>query len=166
MPKFSKQLLEQMHDLNVRFKAILHIPTLCLSLDYNISDEFQEFLEAASEENQSTFLLSQCPDMASTLKEIRENDFITDFSKDVARDLFLEAGDFEFLIKTEVTDPQDFVFKENGEFETCGYGGWQTTQWILAKDMTQAAEIAVKEAQADWNQAMLKAKTEQGLVQA
>lgn len=166
MPKFSKQLLEQMFDANVRFGTILHIPTLCASVDDRISDEFQDFLEAAYDENQSNYLLAQCPEMAATLKEIRENDSIADFAKDVARDLLREAGEFEFLIKTDTTDPHNFIFKENGEFLTCSYGGWHTTLWILAKDMTQAAEIAVKEAQADWNKEMQKAKVEQGLVPA
>lgn len=166
MTKFSKQNLEQMFENNVRFDKILHIASLCASRNDRISDDFQDFLDAASEKRQNDFLLEQCPQMVETLKEIRENESIVDFSHDVARDLTLESGEFEFLVLTETASPRNFVFKENGEFESCSTGGWYTMQWILAKDMTHAAEVAIEQAKADWNEEMEAAKAEQGIVTA
>ncbi len=76
MTKFPRQLMSDMWDSNVRFDKILHIPTLSASSSDRISDEFQEFLGDAYEDYQNQALLEQCPALASTLKEIQENERI------------------------------------------------------------------------------------------
>ncbi len=164
MTSFSKQLVEEMFENNVRFEKILHIPTLCVSTNDRISDDFQTFLEAAYEKPQNDFLLAQCPEMASTLNEIRENDFIVEFSQDVARDLQKEASAFEFLVMTETRCSTNFIFKENGEVDSFTLGNWYSTQWMLAKSMTHAAELAIKEAISERDEEIQKAKIKQGLV--
>ena len=164
MNKFPKELLSDMYDSNVRFEKILHIPTLCASISERVSDEFQEFLGDAYEEKQSADLLAQCPTLERTLKEIRENDDIQDFAGEVAQDLYRECSDFEFLINIEIAVSYNFRFSEDGKYSSNSLGGIYQMQWILAKDMVNAAEIAIERAEALWERECEKAKREQGLV--
>ena len=152
-----------MYDSNVRFDKILHIPTLCASISNRVSDDFQEFLGDAYEEKQSADLLAQCPTLERTLKEIRENDEIEAFAGEVAHDLYRESGDFEFLINLEIAFPFNFNFNEKGEYRSNSLGGRYIMQWILAKDMVNAAEIAIERATALWERECEKARKEQGL---
>lgn len=161
MNKFPKKLLSNMYDSNVRFDTILHIPTLCASISDRVSDEFQEFLSDAFEEKQSADLLAQCPTLERTLKEIRENDDIEDFASEVAQDLYRESDDFEFLINIEIAIPYNFKFSEEGKYFSNSLGGIYQMQWILAKDMVNAAEIAIERAEAVWEKECQKARKEQ-----
>lgn len=164
MNKFPKKLLSDMYDSNVRFDKILHIPTLCASISERVSDEFQEFLGDAYEEKQSADLLAQCPTLERTLKEIRENDDIQDFAGEVAQDLYRECSDFEFLINIEIAVPYNFRFSEDGKYSSNSLGGIYQMQWILAKDMVNAAEIAIERVEALRKRECEKAKREQGIV--
>ena len=116
MSKFPRQLMSDMWDSNVRFNKILHIPTLSASMSDRISDEFQEFLSDAYEDYQNAALLEQCPALASTLKEIQDNDSIEEYSSDIARDLYKECGDFEFLVCLEMALPYNFSFNDKGQY--------------------------------------------------
>ncbi|WP_228722573.1 hypothetical protein [Acinetobacter lwoffii] len=164
MKKFPRKLLNDMYDSNVRFDKIMHIPTLICSISERVSDEFQEFLGDAYQEKQSADLLAQCPTLERTLKEIRENDDIEEFAGEIAQDLYRECGDFEFLINIEIAFPFNFSFNEKGEYRSNSLGGQYIMQWILAKDMVNAAEIAIERAEAIWERECEKAKREQGLV--
>lgn len=164
MSKFPRKLLSDMFDSNVRFDTIMHIPTLHCSMSERVSDEFQDFLGDAYEEKQNADLLEQCPSLERTLKEIRENDSIEDFAGEVAQDMYRECGDFEFLIKLEIAFPFNFQFNEKGEYRSNSLGGRYIIQWILAKDMVHAAEIAIARAEALWECECEKAKREQGLI--
>lgn len=101
-----------MWDSNVRFDTILHIPSLTASSSHRVSDDFHEFLEAAYEEHQSQELLKQCPELASTLKEIQENEEIEDYAGEIAQDIYNSCGFFDFLINVEIRMPYDFRFDE------------------------------------------------------
>ena len=160
--KFPKKLISDMYDSNVRFDKILHIPTLHACISERVSDEFQEFLEDAYQERQNKDLLAQCPSLESTLKEIRENDDIRDFAGEVAQDLYRECGDFEFLVEIEIAFPFDFSFTEDGKPRSNSLGGRYIMQWILAKDMINAAEISIELAEALWEKECKKARIEQG----
>lgn len=162
MSKFPKQLIDDMWDANVRFDSIMHIPTLVASLSGRVSDQFQDFLSDAYEDYQSSALLEQCPELASTLKEIRENDDIGDYACEVAQDFYRECGEYEFLVNLEICIPYDFRFDEHGEFRSNNLGGIYQMKWILAKDMAEAAIIATKEANAIWEKECEKAKKENG----
>lgn len=162
MTKFSKKLLGDMFDSNVHFETILHIPTLLCS--QSEPEKFKDFLGDAYNEKQSADLLAQCPSLESTLKEIRENDEIESYAGEVARDLFDQCGDFEFLIKLEISFPSRFKFNEEGKYVSNSVGGQYILQWILAKDMAHAAEIAIERAEALWERECEKAKREQGLI--
>jgi len=162
--KFPKNLLNDMYDSNVRFDKIMHIPTLICSISERVSDEFQDFLGDAYEEKQSADLLAQCPTLERTLKEIRENDRIDNFASEVAHNFYRECGDFEFLISIEIAIPYNFRFSEDGKHFSNSLGGIYQMQWILAKDMVNAAEIAIERATALWERECEKAKREQGLM--
>lgn len=161
--KFPKKLISEMYDSNVRFEKIMHIPTLIASLNERVSDEFQDFLGDAYEERQNSDLLAQCPSLERTLKEIRENENIEDFAGEVAQDLYRECGDFEFLINIEIAFPFNFSFTEEGKYRSNSLGGRYIMQWILAKDMVNAAEISIKRAEEIWERECQKARKEQGL---
>lgn len=149
--KFPKELIGEMYDSNVRFETIMHIPTLCTSSNERVSDQFQDFLESAYEERQNSDLLAQCPSLERTLKEIRENEDIECFAGEVAQDLYEECGDFEFLIQIEIAFPFNFHFTEDGKFHSNSLGGQYIMQWILAKDMMDAAQISIKRAEVIWD---------------
>lgn len=161
--KFPKKLITEMYDSNVRFETIMHIPTLCASINERVSDQFQDFLESAYEERQNSDLLAQCPSLERTLKEIRENEYIEDFAGEVAQDLYKECGDFEFLIQIEIAFPFNFSFNEEGKYRSNSLGGRYIMQWILATDMVNAAEVSIKRAEEIWERECQKARKEQGL---
>jgi len=163
MKKFPKKLLSDMFDSNVRFDKIMHIPTLLCSSSERVSDEFQDFLGDAYNEKTNADLLAQCPSLESTLKEIRENKDIEDYAGEVAQDLYRECGDFEFLINLEIAFPFNFSFTEEGKYRSNSLGGRYIMQWIVAKDMVNAAEIAIERAEALWERECEKAKIEQGI---
>ena len=162
MNKFSNKLINDMWNSNVRFDTILHIPTLTISSSERVSDEFQDFLESAYEESQSTELLKQCPALESTLKEIRENENIQYYAGDVAQEIYKDCGDFEFLIQLETRIPFNFNFDENGKYQSNSLGGAFRMHWILAKSMVHAAEIAIEHAEGVWNTECEKAKQKKG----
>ena len=164
MTKFPRQLMSDMWDSNVRFDKILHIPTLSASMSERISDEFQEFLSDAYEDYQNAALLEQCPALASTLKEIQDNDSIEEYSRDIARDLYRECGDFEFLVCLGMAIPYSFSFNARGQYLSNSLGGVYQGLWILAKDMTEAAQLAIQKAEALWEKECEKAKREKGLI--
>lgn len=113
--------------------------------------KFKDFLGDAYNEKQNADLLAQCPSLESTLKEIRENNEIESYAGEVARDLFDQCGEFEFLIKLEIAFPSRFKFNEEGKYVSNSVGGQYILQWILAKDMVNAAEIAIERAEAFGN---------------
>ncbi|MBP6114922.1 MAG: hypothetical protein KA474_09510 [Acinetobacter sp.] len=160
---FPKKLISDMWDSNVRFDTILHIPSLTASSSHRVSDGFQEFLEAAYEEHQSQELLKQCPELASTLKEIQENEEIEDYAGEIAQDIYNSCGFFDFLINVEIRMPYDFRFDEKGTYLSNSLGGMFRMQWILAKDMVHAAEIAIQIAEDIHQEEEQKARKKQGL---
>lgn len=162
MSKFSRTLINDMWDGNVRFDSIMHIPTLIVSSSERVSDQFQDFLDDAYEEHQNSALLKQCPALESTLKEIRENDDIKDHAGEVAQDLYRDC-DYEFLVKLEISIPYNFSFNEEGKYLSNSLGGYYQMQWIFAKDMTEAAEIAIKRAEELWEKECEKANREKGI---
>ena len=164
MSKFSQKLLSDMYERNVHFSKILHIPTLTAASNLRVSDDFQEFLEAASYDHQSNELLKQCAALGPTLEQIRNNVDIKNHAQEVARDLYSEAVDFEFLIQLEIRFPYNFKFDENGEYRTNSLSQDYLVTWVIAKDMVDATNIAIQKAQNIWETECQNAKKEQGLV--
>lgn len=160
--KIPNTLISDMYDSNVRFDKILHIPTLHACFSERVSDEFQEFLDDAYQERQNNDLLAQCPSIERTLKEIRDNECVEEFAGEVAQDLYRECGDFEFLIKIEIVYPYNFSFTEDGKYQSNNLGGRYIMEWILAKDMVNAAEISIERAEALHERECKKARIEQG----
>ncbi|KQD15103.1 hypothetical protein APD05_01895 [Acinetobacter nosocomialis] len=160
---FPRQLISDMLDSNVTFDTILHIPTLLASSSEQVSDKFQEFLDDAYEEWQSSLLLEQCPALKSTLKEIRENNDIKHYAGEVLQDFHRACGDFEFLIEIEIRIPFNFRFDKDGKYQSNSLGGYFRVQWILAKNMVDAAQIAIKIAEELHSVEEAKARKEQGL---
>ena len=161
--KFPRNLIQDMWNSNVFFETILHIPTLLASNSTQVSDSFQEFLSDAFEDWQNEDLKKQCPNLESTLVEIKENDDIEDYAGEVAEDIVNQCGEFEFLIKLETRMPYNFKFDENGKYRSNSLGGYFRLQWILAKNMVDAAEKAIKIAEAIHDEEEQKARKEQGL---
>ena len=161
--KFPHQLIQDMWNTNVFFETILHIPTLQASSTSSVSEQFQDFLSDAYEDWQNEDLKKQCPSLKRTLNEIRENEHIEEFANEVANDFFRECGEFEFLIKLETRMPYNFKFDENGKYRSNSLGGYFRLQWILAKNMVDAAEKAIKIAEAIHDEEEQKARKEQGI---
>ncbi|MCG7219516.1 hypothetical protein [Acinetobacter sp. AG3] len=161
--KFPRNLIQDMWNSNVFFETILHIPTLLATSSTRVSDSFQEFLSDAYEDLQNEDLKKQCPTLESTLVEIKENDHIEDYAGEVANDIVNQCGEFEFLIKLETRIPYNFKFDENGKYRSNSLGGYFRLQWILAKNMVDAAEKAIKIAEAIHDDEEQKARKEQGL---
>lgn len=161
---FTKNLISDMWNNNVRFATILHIPTLTTSGSERVSDEFQKFLEDAYEAVQSAELLKQCPELASTLKEIRKNEDIEDYAGELAQDLYNSCGTFEFLINLEIRMPFNFRFNENGKYLSNSLGRVFRQQWILANNMIHAAKLAIQISEEIHQEEEQKARKEQGYV--
>lgn len=160
---FPKNLISEMWDNNVTFDTIMHIPTLLASSSTRVSDQFQDFLGDAYEEWTSSQLLKQCPALELTLKEIRENDQIDQYAGEVIQDFNEACGDFEFLILLSTRIPYNFQFNEDGKYRSNSLGGAFQQQWILAKNMINAAETAIKMAEELHQLEELKARKKQGL---
>lgn len=165
MSNFPSELKSEMWNSNVRFATILHIPTLTASSHLTISEEFQRFLDDAYSTNQKKRLLEQCPALSQVLQTIDEADTRSDieaWSLDIASDLSNAVDDFEFLIELEMREPHNFKFKD-GKFFSCSLGGVFYMHWILAKNMVEAAQLAIKIADENWEKECEKAKREQGI---
>lgn len=160
---FPRQLISDMWDSNVTIDTIMHIPTLLASSSERVSDQFQDFLGDAYEEWTSTLLLKQCPALESTLKEIRENDEIEQYAREVIQDFHRACGELEFLIRLSIRIPFDFRFNEDGKYLSNSLGGSFQQQWILAKNMVDAAETAIKMAEELHEEKEQIARKQQGL---
>lgn len=161
--KFPKNLISDMYDSNVSFEQILHIPSLTASDAQNVSDQFSEFLGDAYEDWTSKSLLKQCPALEATLIEIRDNDQIEQYARDVINDFYHACGELEFLILISIRIPFNFKFTEDGKYRSNSLGGAFRQQWILAKNMISAAETAIQRAEELHQQEEQKARKEQGL---
>lgn len=161
--KFPKNLISEMYNSNVCFEQILHIPSLIASDSHNVSDQFTEFLGDAYEDWTSKSLLKQCPALESTLKEICDNDQIEQYAQEVIRDFYHACGELEFLILISIRIPFDFKFTEDGKYRSNSLGGAFQQQWILAKNIIDAAEIAIQRAESLHQEEEQKARKEQGL---
>lgn len=160
---FPKKLIRDMFDSNVYFEQILHIPSLTASDAHNVSDQFIEFLGDAYEDWTSKSLFKQCPALESTLIEIRENDQIVDHARDIIQDFYHACDELEFLILISIRIPFNFRFNEDGKYRSNSLGGAFQQQWILAKNMIDAAEIAIQRAEELHQKEEQKARIEQGL---
>lgn len=161
--KFPRNLIEDMFNSNVSFETIMHIPSLTASDSNNVSDQFEEFLGDAYEDWTSKSLVKQCPALESTLIQIRDNDQIIQFAGEVIQDFHRACDDLEFLILISIRIPFNFRFGQDGKYHSNSLGGAFRQQWILAKDMVDAAEIAVKRAEELHQEEESKARKEQGL---
>lgn len=161
--KFPRNLIEDMFNSNVTFETIMHIPSLTASDSHNVSDQFTDFLDDAYEEWTSKSLLKQCPALESTLTEIRFNDEIKQYAGDVIQDFYRACDDLEFLILISIRIPFNFRFDQDGKCCSNSLGGAFRQQWILAKDMIDAAGIAVNRAEELHKEEESKARKEQGL---
>ncbi|PPZ93783.1 hypothetical protein C5B41_13775 [Acinetobacter ursingii] len=161
--KFPKNLISDMYDSNVSFEQILHIPSLTASDAQNVSDQFSEFLGDAYEDWTSKSLLKQCPALEATLTQIRDNDQIEQYARDVISDFYHACGELEFLILISIRIPFNFKFTEDGKYRSNSLGGAFRQQWILAKNMIAAAETAIQRAEELHQQEEQKARKEQGL---
>lgn len=160
---FPKNLISEMWDSNVTFDTIMHIPTLLASSSTRVSDQFQDFLGDAYEESISSQLLKQCPTLESTLKEIRENQEIEQYAGEIIQDFHNGCGDHEFLILLSTSIPYNFKFDPDGKYCSNSLGGAFQQQWILAKNMIDAAETAIRIAEELHQTEEQKARKKQGL---
>ncbi|MDQ8995156.1 hypothetical protein RFH54_04235 [Acinetobacter soli] len=161
--QFPKKLISEMYDSNVCFEQILHIPSLTASDAQNVSDQFTEFLGDAYEEWTSKSLLKQCPALESTLGWIKVEDKIEEFAGEVIQNFYRACNDLEFLILISIRIPFNFKFSDDGKYHSNSLGGYFQQQWILAKNMIEAAEIAIQRAEELHQQEEQKARKEQGL---
>ena len=161
--KFPKKLISEMYDTNVCFEQILHIPSLTASDAHNVSDQFIEFLGEAHEDWISDSLLKQCPALECTLGWIKVEDKIEEFAGDVLQDLYRACNELEFLILISIRIPFNFKFSEDGKYHSNSLGGYLQQQWILAKNMIEAAEIAIQRAEELHQEKEQEARKEQGL---
>ncbi|WP_336152582.1 hypothetical protein [Acinetobacter ursingii] len=161
--KFPKNLISEMYNSNVCFEQILHIPSLTASDSHNVSDQFTEFLGDAYEDWTSKSLLKQCPALESTLGWIKVEDKIEEFASEVIQEFYRACNDLEFLILISIRIPFNFKFTEDGRYRSNSLGGAFRQQWILAKNMIDAAEIAIQRAENLHQEEELKARKEQGL---
>lgn len=161
--KFPRNLIEEMFNSNVTFEKILHIPSLTASDSHNVSDQFADFLDDAYEDWTSKSLFKQCPALESTLIQIRDNDEIKHYAGEIIQDFYRACDDLEFLILISTRIPYNFKFDQEGKYRSNSLGGAFRQQWILAKNMIEAAEIAVKRAEDLHQEEELKARKEQGL---
>lgn len=161
--KFPKNLIEEMYNSNVNFETIMHIPSLTASDSHNVSDQFTDFLDDAFEDWTSKSLLKQCPALESTLIQIRDNNEIKHYAGEIIQDFYRACDDLEFLVLISIRIPYNFKFDQEGKYRSNSLGGAFRQQWILAKNMIEAAEIAVKRAEDLHKEEELKARKEQGL---
>lgn len=161
--KFPKNLIEEMFNSNVTFETILHLPSLSASDPHNLSEKFIDFLSDAYDESTSSLLLKQCPALEPTLKWIRVQHDIEEYASDVLQDFNRACNELEFLILISTRKPYNFKFDQDGKYRSNSLGGYFIQDWILAKNMIEAAEIAIKMAEKIHQEEEVKARKEQGL---
>ena len=156
--KFPRELTEQMFDQNVRFEAILHVPTL--SVSHSVPEQFEDFL--SSLDCNADDLLETHPqlhELIVSFLDYTDRDWDGEHAQQLAR----YCGDLEFLVLVDSAIPRNIEFDEKGEFRSCSIGGWYQQDWIFATDMKHAAEQAIKIAEDVHAQAEKEARKKQGL---
>lgn len=157
--KFPRELAEHMFDQQVKFEAILHVPTL--SVNDSVPEQFDDFLSSMDSKNADD-LIEQHPqfkDLIESFKEYTGRGWNEEHAQQVSR----VCSDFEFLVLIESAIPRNIEFNEEGKFQSCSIGGYYRQDWIFATDMKHAAEQAIKIAEDVHAQAEKKARIEQGL---
>ena len=157
--KFPRELAEQMFDKNVKFEAILHVPTL--SVSDSVPELFEDFLSSMDSKNADD-LISKHPQFKEIIESIKD---YTDrmWNEEHAQQLARYCGDLEFLVLIESAIPRNIEFDEKGEFRSCSIGGYYQQDWIFATDMKHAAEQAIKISEEIHDREEQKARKEQGL---
>lgn len=156
--KFPRELAEQMFDQNVKFEAILHVPTL--SVRDSVPEQFEDFL--SSMECNSEDLIAKHPQLKNLIESILEYTD-RDWDGEHAQQLARYCGDLEFLVLVESAIPRNIEFNEEGKFRSCSIGGYYQKDWIFATDMKHAAEQAVKISEEIHDREEQKARKKQGL---
>lgn len=156
--KFPRELTEQMFDQNVRFEAILHVPTL--SVSHSVPEQFEDFL--SSMDCNADDLIKKHPQFKSLIESILEYTD-RDWNEEHAQQLARYCGDLEFLILVESAIPKNIELNEKGEFRSCSIGGWYQQDWIFATDMKSAAEQAITISEEIYEREVQKARKKQGL---
>lgn len=156
--KFPRELAEQMFDQNVKFEAILHVPTL--SVRDSVPEQFEDFL--SSMECNSKDLIAKHPQLKNLIESILEYTD-RDWDGEHAQQLARYCGDLEFLVLVESAIPRNIEFNEEGKFRSCSIGGYYQQDWIFATDMKHAAEQAIKISEEIHDREEQKARKEQGL---
>lgn len=159
---FPAELLEELSDSNVLFSAILHLPTLALN---SRSEAFSEFIEEMAENNNGEYLVEQLPELIFILQDI-STDPKGEWAFDHAQEIENVRGDFEFLVRLDVFSSYDFSFTSEGKFQSCSVSNSWRNVWIFATDMQHAAVQAIEINNQFFNEAMQKAKVEQGFANA
>lgn len=161
--KFPNKLVSDLWNANTTFETILHLPSLSASDPHNLSEKFIDFLSDAYDESTSSLLLKQCPALEPTLKWIRVQHDIEEYASDVLQDFNRACNELEFLILISTRKPYNFKFDQDGKYRSNSLGGYFIQDWILAKNMIEAAEIAIKMAEEIHQEEEAKARKEQGL---
>lgn len=156
--KFPRELAEQMFYQNVKFEAILHVPTL--SVSDSVPEQFEDFL--SSMECNSEDLIAKHPQLKNLIESILEYTD-RDWDGEHAQQLARYCGDLEFLVLVESAIPRNIEFNEEGKFRSCSIGGYYQQDWIFATDMKHAAEQAIKISEEIHDREEQKARKEQGL---
>lgn len=156
--KFPRELAGQMFDSNIKFEAILHVPTL--SVSDSVPEQFEDFL--SSLDCNADDLISKHPQFKQLIESFQKYTE-SDWNGEHAQQLALYCGDLEFLILVESSIPRNIKFDEKGEFRSCSIGGWYQQDWIFAIDMKDAAEQAIKISEEIYAREEQKARKEQGL---
>lgn len=154
MTTFSKELITEMGDNNVHIEKLIHIPTLIVYQGRGSTRDFEEFLEDAHYED----LIEQCPSLEKVLNAICEGNEKLDISE-IVEEFCHKSGDLEFLVQIYIATAYGFKFNQDGQYISNSVAvGTYITEWIFAKNMNHAAEIAIKYAEAYWNNECEKAK--------
>lgn len=156
--KFPRELAEQMFDKNVKFEAILHVPTL--SVSDSVPEQFEDFL--SSLDCNADALLETHPqlhELIVSFLDYTDRDWYGEHAQQLAR----YCGDLEFLVLIESAIPRNIEFNEEGKFRSCSIGGYYQQDWIFATDMKHAAEQAIKISEEIHDREEQKARKEQGL---
>lgn len=156
MSTFNTELAEKMFDSNVSFETILHIPTLSVGRP---SESFKEFIESCADNKDLDEFAKTHKGFAFFLKQVQEDED-AEYAEEHASNLSMYCQDFEFIVQTQTSQCSNFRFNEEGKFLSCSVGGWYRLNWIVAKDMNQAAVIAISNAEMYFQQDMAKEKAQ------
>lgn len=159
---FPAELLADLSDSNVLFATILHLPTLGLN---SHSKGFSAFLGEIFENNNGVSLVKQLPEFDPILLNI-DKDPKGEWAFDHAQEIAEARGDFEFLVKLQIFSSYNFSFTSEGEFFSSSVSNSWRNVWIFATDMQHAAVQAIEINDQFFNEAMQKAKLEQGFANA